>query len=372
MADQIHRLARPDLDWALIRKLARIHGVTPLLYRSLYQTCPDSVPTEVLQGFASYYHRNGLRNQWLIRHLTDLFDALNAAGVPVLPLKGPVLGAAAYGDPALRESCDLDILVHDEDLPVVEELLRSRGHVPQWPWPVDSPGGRFGRRHDKEIVFDGAANSPPVDVHWQLSLSAFPIPPDLATVWETSRPVWLGDWELPCLSPRDLVLHACMHGGIHTWQYLSMVCDFAECIASSTNLDWQGLAEECRARGCLRLLHVGMLVLAGTVGAGIPATRLERARADRPAVALAHRIVSDLLTREHAPNAREAPLFCFRGRERWRDRVRYGVGFVLLPGEREWSLIRLPDRLFWVYSLLRPVRLAVRSGGFAVKYLVSR
>ena len=372
MADRIRSLARPGLDWPLVCRLARLQGVTPLLYRNLYQTCPESVPSEVLRGLADYYHRNSLRNEWLSRNLVALLDALQAAGVPALPLKGPVLGAAAYGDPALRESCDLDLLVHDGDLPAVAELLHGRGYTSQWPWPVDSPGGRFARRHAKEIVFVADARSPQVDVHWRLGLRAFPMPPDLTSVWEAARPVRLGDRELPCLSPRDLALYACMHGGIHAWQYLSMVCDFAQCLASDPGLDWQALAEDCQARGCLRLLHVGTLVLTGTVGAEVPEPLLAEAHADRRAAALAGRIVSDLLTREHAPTEREAPLFCLKARERWLDRVRYALAFALLPDGHDWGLTRLPDRLFWLYSLLRPVRLAAQFAGFAGRYLLSR
>jgi hypothetical protein len=372
IAERIRRLARPDLDWPLVRRLARLHGVTPLLYRSLHQTCADSVPTDVLRALADYYHWNSLRNQWLIRHLIGLLDALNAAGAPALPLKGPVLGAAAYGDPALRESCDLDILVHDRDLAAVEQLLRGRGYRSQWPWPADSPGGRFGRKHDKETVFIRDARSPQMDVHWRLSLRAFPAPPDLATVWGTARTIRLAERDLQCLGREALVRYACTHGGVHAWQYLSMVCDFAECLAACPALDWQALAEECRTCGCLRLLYVGLLVLTGTVGADLPETLLERAGSDRPAGALAARIVSDLLTRERAPNDREAPLFCLKVRERSIDRLRYGLGFVLLPGEHDWGLIRLPNRLFWIYCLLRPVRLVAQFVGLAARYMLSR
>jgi hypothetical protein len=35
-------------------------------------------------------------------------------------------------------------------------------------------------------------------------------------------------------------------------------------------------------------------------------------------------------------------------------------------------MVRLPGRLFWVYALLRPLRLTARYAGFAARYLLSR
>ena len=371
-AEQIARLAGSDLDWPLVVRLARLHGVAPLLYRSLHATCADRVPVEVLRGLAYHYHRNSLHNQWLIQHLIGLLDALSASGIPAIPLKGPVLGAAVYGDPALRESCDLDVLVHEPDLPSVEEILRGLGYASPWPWPVDSPGGRFTRGYSKGISFAGGSRRPHLDVHWRLSHRCLPMPPDLSTAWAGARSVRLGERDLPCLDPQELLLFAWMRGGSDAWQYLSLVCDLAQCLAAHPEPEWAAVVEGCRAQGCVRLLQVGALVLAATLGGPVNEGLLRSALNDRPTVAYASRVVGALLAREGALDGGEIPRFRLVARERWADRLGYALTLALVPGPHEWAMIRLPGRLYWVYALLRPLRLAARHAGFAARYLLSR
>jgi hypothetical protein len=52
---------------------------------------------------------------------------LEAAGIRALPLKGSLLARELYGDPALRSSLDIDILVDAEDLGGAAEIVRSMG-----------------------------------------------------------------------------------------------------------------------------------------------------------------------------------------------------------------------------------------------------
>src|SRR4029077_9771584 len=55
--------------------------------------------------------RNSCRNLALTAELFRALEALNGHGVRATPYKGPVLAAQAYGDAALRQFSDLDIIV---------------------------------------------------------------------------------------------------------------------------------------------------------------------------------------------------------------------------------------------------------------------
>jgi hypothetical protein len=60
-----------------------------------------------------------------------------------------------------------------------------------------------------------------------------------------------------------------------------------------------------------------------------------------------------------APKAFETLLFRLRGRERLRDKFRYCVQRPTTLTAGDWALLRLPDALFPLYYLLRPIRLYV-------------
>jgi hypothetical protein len=54
-------------------------------------------------------------------------DALHAAGIPALLLKGAALVETVYPDPAQREMLDLDILVPGEQLDEASSVLTPLG-----------------------------------------------------------------------------------------------------------------------------------------------------------------------------------------------------------------------------------------------------
>ena len=54
---------------------------------------------------------NAHRALWLTLELLNIHRHLQARGLEVLPYKGPVLAEALYGNVALRQFSDLDLLV---------------------------------------------------------------------------------------------------------------------------------------------------------------------------------------------------------------------------------------------------------------------
>src|SRR2546426_10956064 len=78
------------------------------------------------------------RNLCLTGDLLSLLELFEARGIPAVPFKGPVLAVQAYGDVALREFRDLDILVTHRDITRARELLLARGFSaesdPPWNW----------------------------------------------------------------------------------------------------------------------------------------------------------------------------------------------------------------------------------------------
>lgn len=84
--------------------------------------------------------------------------ALAQAGVRGLALKGPRLARRAHGDPALRTSSDLDLLVARADLEPAVAALATVGWAPP---PTPGPA-------DLHVALAGADGLPHVDLHWRI------------------------------------------------------------------------------------------------------------------------------------------------------------------------------------------------------------
>ena len=59
------------------------------------------------------------------RQIQVVVDALEAAGIPSVLLKGPALARTVYPDPALRQSVDIDLLVRPGDVLAAEGAFQE-------------------------------------------------------------------------------------------------------------------------------------------------------------------------------------------------------------------------------------------------------
>src|SRR5260370_38643204 len=72
-------------------------------------------------SLAESFQDNTRNSVQLTAELFRLLDLFAREGIQVLPFKGPTLAMAAYGNLALRQFTDLDLLIRKED------VLRARG-----------------------------------------------------------------------------------------------------------------------------------------------------------------------------------------------------------------------------------------------------
>jgi adenylate cyclase class IV len=104
----------------------------PLLFWQLDAISPETMPSDILDELGAYFRANNIRNLSLTRELLRLSREVETRGIPVIPYKGPILAALAYGNLALREFGDLDVLVRTQDVLRAKELLASFGYRPAY------------------------------------------------------------------------------------------------------------------------------------------------------------------------------------------------------------------------------------------------
>ena len=104
-------------QWGTVLGRAQTHGLLPLVYHRLRALNFPSVPQSVQRQLRDFFGVNALRNELLAQELVRVLTRLDAANLPAIPLKGLALAESLYGDPALRSSADLDILIPPERFP---------------------------------------------------------------------------------------------------------------------------------------------------------------------------------------------------------------------------------------------------------------
>ena len=123
-----------------------------------------------------YYNKQYLMAQFRVMNLDNeckkVCDVLEDAGIDHIPLKGAVI-RPLYPEPWMRISCDIDILVHEEDIRKAEAVL-----VEKLDCDVKSDGYLYG--HDDQIK---TTNGFVIELHFILSESKDAALPCLNDVW---------------------------------------------------------------------------------------------------------------------------------------------------------------------------------------------
>src|SRR5215212_1930822 len=371
-AARIRTLLDEGIDWTYLLRTARIHGTASLLYWSLNNVAyPEAVPSEVMDWLRDHFHGNRRNNLFLTGALFKVLDALAAHGVSAIPYKGPTLAIVAYKNLALREFCDLDFLLSEKDVPKAKNVLTSLGYRPK-----DQLTGAQEvafLRHGRQFEFahdDGTM----VELHWKVIRGYFAVPLTFERLWGRTEEISLGGRTVQTFSPEDLLLTLCAHGTVHRWERLGWICDVAQALRVSGEIDWELLLERAGVFNIKRIPLLGLSLANQLLDVDLDETILREVRADASVEALASE-VRELLFLE-APDSQRIlegstfKGFHLQGIERIKEKLLYCLHRAVTPTLVDWRVVSLPAILFPVYYVLRPIRLAGQFGLKVVKRLL--
>jgi hypothetical protein len=364
----IEVLLQAEMNWDFVLRHAHYHRVMPLLSWQLGAISPGLVPPGIMNTLGAYSQDHSLKNLYLTRELLRLLHELEAHGIHAIPYKGPVLASLAYGNLALREFGDLDILVRRQDVLRAGDLLVSSGYrlADRLTRSQEVAYLRYGDQYHYVRDRDGTL----VEIHWGFASRAYSFLLDTERQWWQLESVAVGGSAVRTFSPEDLLLILCVHGSMHLWKRLQWVCDVAELIQARGVTDWDRLLERSTEMGCRRALLLGLSLANDLLGTSIPEPVAQRLRADSSADALVDevrvRLFEDTADLQRPVEDRAFQPFHVKVLERMRDKVRYCLRQATVPSWEDFELVPLPAHLFPAYRLLRPIRL---TGKYAQRLL---
>jgi hypothetical protein len=338
-AERIQYLCRVPIDWDYLIGAASAHGVKPLLCSALINTCPEALTKLILDQLKRYLQAHTLKNLFLTRELVRLLGVLERAGITAIPWKGPVLAAMAYGNVALRQFGDLDILVRERDAMTAKDFLLSSGYRLLYQGTAEQEDAFHSVRKVCELVREDGRVA--VELHWAITSHTFYFPLDPASLWNHVETVSLQGASVRNLGTADLLMVLCVHGAKHHWGRLMWICDIAEVLrAYSNKIDWSSLMNRARSLGGARMLALGLRLARELLDAKVPEAVLEQIGAEPKVALLAEEVRSRLFT-STSVMAVDRPAFYIQLRERPRDRFRCRLylGYrMLTPKTQAWTL----------------------------------
>jgi hypothetical protein len=354
--DRIKALLETEMDWGRLLEEAERHGVMPLLYSNLDANFPGAVPEPFMSALRNYFRKNLISNLLLTGEMNSVLDILESHGISAIPFKGPTLAVAAYGDVAMREFRDIDLLVRREDVLKARGLLIARGYAPDQ--ELNRAQEIACLKSESEYGFKGRCY---LEIQWDIVPRNHSFKLNDEELWRRADYMSVEGRRVASLCSEDLLLLLCAHGSKQSWGRLSLVCDVSELLRARPDMDWGRLFERASGLGGERMLATGLFLADRLLGARLPEPVIERVNADRTALDLGGRAIEQLFSKATTwHDALKNPLFFIRARERVRDKALCCFRMALSPTVNDLRFLSLPAPLSFLYYPLRAVRLLTK------------
>jgi hypothetical protein len=329
------------IDWQALQALAEQNGVLLPVYSRLMDlgaNVPESLQQAVLAARASA--------EAMAAELERLLRAFQQRGIEVLPLKGPALALALYGDAAMRPANDLDLLVRSGHFPRAEALLLDLGFA----------GLGAAGDHDRRFLRGKLL----VELHFALASPRF-FPFEINGIWSRSSLTNFRGLPVRAMSPNDLVFYLCAHGLKHGFSRLIWILDLAHALRGWASGDYRALVNQAQSQGLLAWLLIGCEVVRIVLPEQMP-EGVDAAVAESPAaLRRARRAALMLFPKEPDAEGVDYRALYLQAEaspvRRWRYRLQF-----LAPTRTDeiWAQRhRIHPRLMF---LLRPIRLMGKHG----------
>jgi hypothetical protein len=351
-----------DLDWRRVLFLAARHRLMPLLHWHLSHEVPDAVPGDVADALRRGFERNAARSLYLMGELRQIMALFEARGISVLPYKGPVLAQQLYGNVALRQMGDLDVMVRTADVPAARAALAEREF--RSPDELSAWQEKAAMRVDANIMLVRQPGRLCLELHWAFAAGRHTCALGWDDVASRTDTFDCGGFVVPVFSREDLTVILSFHGARHMWERLEWLAGIAE-LMRQPGLRWDEALARADAAGVRRMVLLAADLAGRVLEAPVPGSVAAAITADAAVPRLAAEVESRMFNGEQVlahTLGSTFHRFQLRSLERPGHRIRYVLHGALAPSREDWDVVRLPAPLFPLYLVLRPFRLAAQYG----------
>ncbi len=337
---RIKGIVKGPIDWEYLLRLARPHGMMPLLHWHLNALSIPEVPVEIQRRLRTDFEANTRRSLFLTGKLLELLQLFRAHSLPAVPYKGPFLAHYLYGNLALRQFSDLDILVPKDRALEARDLVEGCGYSLSGPPSEHSTEESFlGWEYTFDLV--SSDGKPRVEIHWAIApyIMAFPIQFEL--ILPRLQCASFGGGQVSCFPPSDLLFVLCAHGAKHRWERWEWICGVSELIRGyQAEIDWNEVIDFTEKLGIQRMVFLGLNLGAEFLATPVPDEVRRVIRRDPVISLLSADVGRRLLSPPRKVGRLEYLSFQHRSRERRADRMRCLVRYLLRPRNAAATLMR--------------------------------
>jgi hypothetical protein len=250
--ENINYLLDKNINWKQFAKLGAETTLAPLLFKNLSnEKISKKVPTQILQYFKKYYQKVLLDNMKLYDDFNKVAALLISNNTEFIPLKGVFLAETVYKDIALRQMCDMDILVNSSDIEKVKNLLIENN----WTSHKAIQNSKFiEKQYPYYCPYKFIKGNSVLELHRHLHKSTYTFKLEIDNFWKRAKKINFLGKEINVFSPTDFLQHLAVHLHIHFYKGSFKLASFADIhefvIQYKTEIDWELLKSTNKNQNC--------------------------------------------------------------------------------------------------------------------------
>lgn len=281
-------------DWQYLGQLAADHDLRPWLYNHYRQMPEGLIPQEVQQAYKELIDGQRFRQLKLLREFFRIQEALGKEQITLIPFKGFRMARTYYGDSALREYSDLDVLISRAFLRTAIKSLERMGYIIEPGYnPRNLPLVKIIKNYPEYNMdlWENGQRISHVELHWQIASP----PHNIGCYLEKMKP-FITEGELQgkhyaCFTPGgDLLMAAFHHGGKEEWARLGHILDIGMILKNFPDADYNAAISWAEKRELSRIVLTGIQLAHQLCRIDIPQSI--RAKANAPTI---HSLASNRL-----------------------------------------------------------------------------
>ncbi len=355
---KIRSIIEDNINWQLFLKIVKKHRVHPIVYKNLSKIKSTDISEKVLMDLEQLCQKNLMNSIKLTAELIKISRAMDENGIRLLSLKGPLLAMAIYGDMALRNSRDLDILIDTQDVEKTERLLFEAGYrnIELEAEEVLTPKRKQNSIKSKHHFVYINANGIITEIHWRYSYQFANTHFD--KLWMNRKEQNVSGQKIAVLAPEDEFIFLVIHGAKHGWNRLRWLCDVAE-IIKQDQIRWDEIIKRAEKMNILDMILQAVILSNQLYASKIPELLNKSLKGNKVGWQMAEMAIPFINEIEEGATEPGQHQYIYFKKYNYarskgiKSKLTY-LATMVYPQHVDYKTVNFSDRYFFMYYLMRP------------------
>ena len=228
------------------------HKIFPIVYKNI-ERYSIKFPDIYIEKLKKEYKNNSLKMMLFLGETASLLSQLEENNIEVIPLKGVSTSYQIYGNIDSRKSCDIDILVKEDEFLKAASILKNNGYV-EIIYDGKSAEKDFEqiKKVSHHISYHNVKKRIDVELHWKkiISLNIKEYEKNI----NNFEVIEINGKSIKMFNKIENFLYLASHGAKHSWSLLEWLNDLNYILACIDKKGIEEILEKAEKRGCINVI----------------------------------------------------------------------------------------------------------------------